>query len=677
MLYLLKWILFGAISSIIAINPLSAVQVQKWGSVTDQEWEIESFPEDEDAHSIILFDVGESYINKKLSVVFTRHKRVKILDPEKSDYTEISLSEHKKRQVQDLRKLQAQTLNLKPDGNVSASEVHRREFYKEDSDERRITSFTFPAVERGSIVEYKYEIHFGNLLAMPGWTFQGSSPTLHSEYTVMVPDFLSYRSFIYGYETFEPADEDHEIYDRMRWNVLAAKGKNENSIYRTVLKDAPAVRSESHISSLGNYKNSVRYQLTGYRDQYNVFNSYMSTWDEIAEELMKSSSFGKAISSRRSVRRVVKEVTSDLDTDLEKAKALYQYVATDIQWDEKFRLIPSDRAHKIIDNLSGNSSDKAITLISLLREAGLKADPVLISTRQHGWVDWSYPEVNAFNHVQVLLTIDGSLFLLEPLDEIIPFGWQLPASNNGSRLLVHEKSAEIVDLNLSIESSSKTNALLAPNPDGSVKILVKTTFQGYNAIINRTLADKSKDEREYFENILLSDLPDPEIINTRMTNLDESEKPFSVAVEMTNPEYATVAGDMMYLNPFVVERLESNPFSNPVRNYPVEFNYSNQSQYTASITVPGNYEVLEVPESKIVRFSENIAYQVISELHGNTIQLDVTQIINDPVIEADLYDDLRQYYASLVNTYNQQIVLRKSDPDDQPAGAGGSNNQED
>ncbi|MFO7845909.1 MAG: DUF3857 and transglutaminase domain-containing protein [Bacteroidota bacterium] len=659
-----------------AVTPLTAMQVQEWGEVSGEEWSAEFFPEDEDAHSVILFDVGKSYINKNLSIVFSRHKRIKILDPEQSDYMDIQLAVHEDRDFQDLKEIEAQTLNLAPDRSVSATEVGRREFFTEDSGDREITSFTFPAVEPGSIVEYSYEIHFGSLLAMPGWTFQHSSPILHSEYNVMVPDFLSYRSFSYGYETFEPMDEDHEIYKEMPKNLLAASGQNESSVYRTVLKNAPAVRSESHISSLDNYKNSVRYQLTGYRDTNNFFNSYMSTWDEIAEELMDSGSFGRAFSSRRAVRRAAEEETAGAETDLDKAKALYEYVASDIQWDENFRMIPSDRAHKIIDAQSGNSADKAITLISLMREAGLQADPFLISTRKNGWVDWSYPELNAFNHVQVLLTIDDSVYLLDPLHEIIPFGSQFPESLNGSGLLVHDDSSEILELNPGIESSSKTNALLELNPDGSVKSSVKTTYQGYDAIINRALAE-DEDEQEYLGNTLLSDLPNPEITNTSIQNLEEPEEPFSVGVEMMNPQYASVVGDMIYLNPFIVERINSNPFSNPVRNYPVEFNYGTRSQYTATVMIPDEYEVLEVPENAVVKFSENAAFQIISQQNGNFIQLNVTQINNDPMIGEEKYDELRGYYASLVEVYNQQIVLQKNP--EQPDGAdsaGGPETQE-
>lgn len=671
------WLLVGAFTFTIAINPLSAMQVQDWGKVTDQEWEIETFPDDEDAHSIILFDVGESYINKNLSVVFSRHTRVKILDPEHSDFTDVRLSVHEDRKVQKLKKLEAQTHNLMPDGSTLISEVSGSEFYSEDSDERVVTNFAFPAVEHGSIVEYKYEIHFGSPLGLPGWTFQDSSPTLHSEYSVMVPDFLSYRSFSYGYEAFEPMNEEHEIYDRMPRNLMAVKGKNENSIYRTVLKDAPAVRSESHISSLDNYKNRVRYQLIGYRDANNIYKSYMSTWDEIAEELMDSRKFGRAFSSRRAVRRVVEDEIAAAETDLDKAKALYEYVVSGIQWNEKFRMIPSDRAHKIIGERSGNSADKAITLISLLREAGLEADPVLVSTRPHGWVDWSYPELGAFNHVQVLLTIDDIVYLLEPLHKIIPFGSQFPASINGSGLLVQNKSATILELDPTSDSSSQTSALLVLNPDGSVKTSVRTTFQGYDAIINRTLAEKMEDEKEFLENTLLSDLPNPEIENTIMKNLEEPGEPFSVGVEMTNPQYATVVGDMIYLNPFIVERLESNPFTTPNRNYPVEFNYGTRSKYTATIMIPEEYEILEVPDNKIVKFSDSTAHQFISEQNGNTLQLIVSHVTNDSLIETELYSDLREYYASMVDTYRQQIVLRKnSSPDDPSSGANISKDQD-
>ncbi|MFU8813343.1 MAG: DUF3857 domain-containing transglutaminase family protein [Balneolaceae bacterium] len=635
-------------------------EVQKWGDVTDAEWAVQSFPDDEDPHSIILFDVGESFINKQLNIMHTRHKRIKILDPERSTYTDIRIPVYNDRSVQHLRRIDAQTLNMKDNGGTDKSSISRREFYTEDSGDFVITTFTFPAVQPGSIVEYRYTMQIGQLTAMPDWTFQHGSPILHSEYTVLVPDFLSYRSYSYGFQPFEhlSGDELRRLRQQLQRNVQAASGEGESSIYRTVLKNAPAIRSESHISSVENYKNKVKYELTAYRDNSGFMRNILSTWDDISDRLRESRYFGGAISSRRVVRDTVEEVAAGLETDLEKARALYHHVAHTVQWDGSFRMSTTDRAHNILDDRSGNSAEKAFTLISLLREAGMEADPVVISTRQNGWVDWTYPNINTFNHVIVRAQVAGEIYLLDPLVEQIPFGVLFPSSLNGGGLLVTRQGHEVIPITPSIESSSSTAAMITVDPDGAISSTLRTTYSGYEAILHRYNANQ-KGEDDYIKESILSHIPDSEVSSHSLDMLDDPNKPFVVTASFQDNNYATAVGDMIYINPFLVERISENPYRSSVRNFPVEFNFGTSKRYVASITIPEGYEVIELPESHAAHLTERTAYSFACDHNGNTIQLIMAQFNNDEIIAPEHYDVLREYYSNVASVYNQQIVLRK------------------
>ncbi|MGM0745601.1 DUF3857 and transglutaminase domain-containing protein [Rhodohalobacter sp.] len=640
--------------------PASAQNILEWGDVSLEQWEVNSFENDENAHSIILFDVGESYVDENIEIIHKRHKRIKILNPDQSDYTEIKIPVYDDRSVQRLRNVSAQTINRGADGEAVKIEVEKDNIFTENSDDWEITSFTFPALEPGSIVEYEYEIIYSNPGALPGWTFQHSSPTLHSEYRVLVPDFLKFSSYNYGYLPFEQTDDDDKHMNRMsRYYNLAPSFANY-TFFRTVLKDAPAIRDEPYVTTLDNYKNQVKYQLAGYTNNDGLYRSYMSTWDEIADELLGSHSFGKSITTRRSLRKSTEEIIDGIDDEMEKARTIYNYVAENVQWNNKYRLSTTDRAHKILEDLSGNSSDKAILLISMLRSAGLQADPVIVSTRSNGNVDWNYPTPRSFNHTIVLLQIKDTILLLDPVDDIIPFGILNPPSINGSGLLMRGDNANIVDITPDNLSSVRTASVLNLDSTGNLSVQLRSNYHGYDAIVHRYLAEQ-EDQQTYLEENHLENAPGSEIEKFELLNLDDSSKPLTVNADIVNEQYATVAGNMIYINPFFKDRISKNPFSNPDRNFPVEFNYGTNKQVKTTLIIPEGYEIVEIPENSSAQFSEKTGFSFMHQVAGNTVQMLLVTVNNEIMVNADRYEDLRNYYAFLTEFFNQQIVLRKTD----------------
>lgn len=648
---------------LMSVMDVDARQLQDWGDVTSAEWETDYFPDDDEAHSVVLFDVGESYIDRSLKVVHTRHKRVKIIDPENSVYADMEISVYGDRNVQSMRKLEAHTLNMRPDGSVERTEVGKREFYSEKSGDWEVNTFAFPALREGSIIEYRYTMIYGSPVYMPDWEFQESSPVVHSEYRVMVPDFLTYNVYMYGYETFENTRDTSELERKMLRYANAAKGYSRNMIYHIILKDAPAIRAEPFISSLSNYRNSVKFNLSGYTDEYGRHQGYLNTWEEIADQLAGNRYFGVELRSKRKIRSVVNELTDGIDSDYDKAVAIYNYVASSIQWDGKFRMFTTDRLTDVLDTRTGTSADKSLLLTNMLRTAGLDANPVLISTRENGVVDWGYARLEPFNHVLSLLTIGEQLYLLDPVDDIIPFGVLYPSSINKNGLLLREEKASIVDIGQQMDSSTHTVALMSVGENGEISSQLNTKYSGYEAIIHRRLAEMEGEE-SYIEETMLEYLPDSRLEESKLIAIDNPEEPFSVELTFENDRYGAVAGDMIYLNPFLVERISENPFTNPKRAFPVEFNFKSMKNYMTTITIPSTFEVVEIPESGVHQFSENMTFRLVTQVVDNSIQLMMTMLNGESEIPSEYYEDLRKYYTALADTYNQQIILKRKSPDD-------------
>jgi hypothetical protein len=130
--------------------------------------------------------------------------------------------------------------------------------------------------------------------------------------------------------------------------------------------------------------------------------------------------------------------------------------------------------------------------------------------------------------------------------------------------------------------------------------------------------------------------------------------------ELNIQEHATVAGNMIYINPFVTSQLERNPFKLESREYPVDFGSAIEKTYMCKITVPENFSIDELPKSKVLALPGNAAKYLFNVAqNGNVIVITSTMAINKNLFLQDEYPNLREFYTQVVAKQAEQIVLKK------------------
>ncbi len=638
--------------------PALADRPVSWGDVSDEEWEMMSFPDDDEATAIILMDYGESYFDNRLNTVFRQHRRIKILDPDESSHTEVRMRVYRENRSQELRELRAHTLNRDENGEVHRERVRGSEIQTERDGEWEVTSFAFPDVRPGSIIEYSFMIRYRQSFSIPSWWFQHDQPIVHSEYRVLVPEILQYRVFPDGFETFD-VNEAEQIagHAGMAANVLNV---NSNSYYRMVLKDAPAIRSEPFITTVRNYRNRVEFQITAYKDRRGATRYMLRTWDEVARSYSGMHYFGRQLRSNRTIRNTVNEVTDGLSDPLEIAMKLYDHVAESIVWNNSLSATANNHLTDVMDENVGNSAEKALLLTNMLRTANLDANPVLIASRDFGKLRWNYPQINQFNHVIVKLTIDDTVYMLDPILPAIPFGLLNPRSLNYAGFLITENDSRMISVDSQVASVTQVTGIVELDAEGNLEGQVQLRHSGYAGIVHRS-SIKESDRDEYLINRVFDGDPDIRIVESSFENVDNPREILQTTLTIERPNHAVVAGDMMYVNPYLLNRITSNPFRNPVRNFPIEFPFGFESLYSVTITIPDGYEIDYLPEQQLFRFSDNTSYLVQTMPMGQMVQITSRLIRSDVFLEAEEYHDLRTYYDELVNLHEEQIVLRKTD----------------
>jgi tetratricopeptide (TPR) repeat protein len=135
----------------------------------------------------------------------------------------------------------------------------------------------------------------------------------------------------------------------------------------------------------------------------------------------------------------------------------YKPAAADLTWSRRF----------------GDCKGKTVLLVALLRELGLEATPVVVSTTHGDGLDAWLPTHMAFNHAIVRLKLDGRIYWLDAtrsgdlnIDRLVPpsYRWALPVVAGGAALAPIEQpplAAPTMTGSLRLDASQ---GLTAPAP---------------------------------------------------------------------------------------------------------------------------------------------------------------------------------------------------------------------
>jgi hypothetical protein len=374
----------------------------KYGKITPQELDKKVYSIDSNANAIILSDVGETKIvgNNKgsFSLVFKRHKRIHILNKNGYDEANVQIPLYTNgSSTEELDNLKAVTYNLEA-GKIVETKLEKAGVFSETRSRNLvIKKFTFPNVKEGSVIEYTYLIQSDFLSNLQPWTFQDRNPVLWSEYNVSIPEFLNYVFLSQGtLSFFEKSRKDHseeyKVSNSAR-SIETERGSISASVadYHWAMKDVPELKEENFTSSLENYKAKIDFQLTAIQRPLE-YQNLLGSWQEISKKLLEDEDFGRNLSTSNAwMGDVVKPLLAGATSDKEKAQRIFAFIRDNITCTSHYGFYTSQPLKNILKNKNGRVSDVNLLLTAMLRYAEIKADPVILSTKENGFTYPIYP----------------------------------------------------------------------------------------------------------------------------------------------------------------------------------------------------------------------------------------------------------------------------------------------
>ncbi len=614
----------------------------KWGEISEADKALTVCTYDSAATAVVLTAYGKLKMIAGEPASYFIHRRIKVLKQGGEEHANIVIPFYHRDGTERIKYLKAQTFNFK-NGQTSFSKLDKKEFYTEKINENwSEIRFSMPAIEVGSILEYSYTLESDAVFSPDPWEFQEELPVLHSEM-----EFKVYRGRKYLVLLQGPR--------------LMNKYGNSDNYEHWILKDLPAIKEEAFCPNSNIYTEKVRFQLASYIKANGVEEQLMTSWEELSKDLLSNDHFSKMISKRKAAKKLVNTLLNGSEDDQTKMEKLYWYVMDDYIWNGRYRISPSQSFKEIQETKKGTSADMNHFLLALYRAAGLKADPLLMTTKSYGKPSPNYSLLEFFNHVAINVQIEGK-------DYPIDVSWQSrdpkilpPETLNGVAFVVHKKNYRWIDLLPSKRTRTVTMVQAELGDDPMVQYQLNRNYRDYHAVNARYDLRKADDNAEKFviDEIMRVGAEirvESALVSEKSTRADE----FKIEAQITDNNLRFDNGDLVYFSPFVDLSPESNPFSNPIRYLPIDFYFPFQEMYVLNLMIPEQFELVELPETVTLKLPNEKGYLKYFVSHnGPSLQLRMDFNILDPFFNPSEYLHLRELYDIMLQKREETLVFRK------------------
>ena len=632
----------------------------KLGNISIDELKMSRYEKDTSAHALVLYDAGKSYFtfNPGIGLVlnFERHVKIKILKKSGYDWADISVPLYRNNSSdrEMLMNLKGSTFNLENGAMVSSKLTKESVFEEKNTDNWTTQKFTMPNVKEGSVIEFSYRIQSQFFFNLRDWTFQQTIPVLWSEYTTTIPEYFHYKTLSQGYERFLVSEAKP-----VNVNLGGGMSNSSGTEYHWVLKDVPAIRREPYMTSINNYISKIEFELGNFTVPGQVYETYNNSWGKVSSNLLASERFGVQLNRHSFLKATITPLIANQNEPEKKMTALYEYVKNNITYNNREHLYAENNLRKVLDSKAGSSAEINLLLIGMLKEAGLEANPVILSTRENGYVgSTSFPNISKFDYVIGHVQIGEKEYLLdatEPLalPNILPI-----KCLNGQGLLINAQEPRWVSLVPGAKASQTYQSFLTIGNDNSLKGKIETSSDGYTALLYRKNI-QSEGEKKYIENFR-NKLTDWEIDKFSIQHTSAPANALKMNYEVNLAGQAQPV-NAIYLNPMQNQGEKENPFKLETRKFPIDFATPIEETYLFSYTIPDGFQVEEQPKNAIISLPENggrFVYSITSV--GNTINVVSKLLINRPTFAAQEYSYLKEFYNLIIAKHAEQIVLKKA-----------------
>ena len=536
---------------------------------------------------------------------------------------------------------------IRPDGSVvEVGSRHIRDVSKYLNfplySNARIFIISFPEIAEGAVIEYKLKIRRSQLVNKKDFVLiyplQASEPIISANLTIDLPKerVLQIKKLNEGLNTFgaDLTPKTEEIGGR--------------TIYRWQFKDIPQIIPETNMPEVVEINPAILIST------FSSWQEVYGWWWALAKDKIKADT---------AIKEKVEELLEGLKTDEDKVRAIYNFCAQKIRYvaveygQAGYKPHP---ASDIFKNKYGDCKDKAILLVTMLKEAGFMGYPVLISTQDYYDLNPDFPAI-IFNHcIAAIQSADKTIFM-DTTAETCAFA-DLPAGDQNRRVLIFkEDSFKIEPTPLYPAEHNFIKQILKINIDSDEFISAEKSISASGIYEQAQRYWLLYTPPELIEQALKERIQDVSIGailgKYNIENSEDLNKPVVFNYAFYGREYFTAAGNLRLLPQLT--SLDASLVAHERRKYAIDFSALDKKEAVFEIVMPAGFTIKYLPED----VKENSPWLDFSASYAqkeNRIIFRQVNTLKKNIIPTDEYADFKIFFEALAKKIKQRIILEKT-----------------
>ena len=638
---------------------VSKAPVQEYGKVSQEDLELKSCDFEKDANAEALFEKSSVYFGSDiLSITQQVHKRIKIFNDNGKGEADIHLKYYSGNHLEYISGLQAETINI-TDGKTEITKLDKKQIYTRVIDKQwsEIT-FAMPNIKPGCIIEYKYNLNANSFSDFPDWYFQEKIPVRYSEFTTSIPDVFYFRAIPHITVTLSK----HTTSSNGRSLVDNSGSYPYNEEVETrAMTNLPSLPDEAMMTSYIDNLQSIRFQLVSLRPIGGFSKSYSDTWAKVGGNLADDDDFGGQLKRKINGEEVIISKAKTLKTDEEKIAYIFDEVKHSMKWNGNNDWYTIDGTYRAWENKTGNSAEINLILYHLLKQSGIKAYPMVTSTRDHGRVNPYYTSLSQFNQAVVYIPIDSTKrYILDASGKYNMYN-EIPENLlNSSGLYIDKASNTYNIVYLHRDQPVRQVVLITADikADGKMTGTAQLSSFGYYRM-DAVKKYKTDGEKKYIDGLCDHDNT-LKISSIKFDNMEIDTLPLTQNI-CFNVDLPGADENYIYFNSNIFTALHNNPFLSENRFTDIDFGYLSIYSINGLYTIPAGYKIDALPKNVSMSTPDkSIVFKRMIASEDSKIVIRYTIDYKKAIYFKEDYPDFHEFFKKMHEMLNEQVVLKKS-----------------
>jgi len=654
-------------------------QEVKFGKVTKKELEQKTYPADSSANAVVLYKKRDTHYEYNAatgwSLTTEVHERIKLYNKEgfKNATKKVRIYTLGGRNGNESLGVKGYTYNL-IDGKIVKTKLDQKNIFNEETSKNwESNNFTMPNLKEGCIIEWKYTINSPYTSYINDVICQYKIPIKYLNVKIQIPEFYEFKYIVNRYYPISVKEsqtlkkysfvlKSGHVTNKGR-TTLETKPKREfnttsiiEKTYTVKAENIPALIEEDYVSNIYNYQAKINFEITAHKPNNGPSEYFNNSWDNVAKTIYGNAYFGVELNKKSHFKEDLKNVLNGLNSENEKMYAILKFVKSKIKWNENYgKYVSYNGIKEAYNNGAGNVAEINLTLVAMLRGAGLQSNPIVLSTRNHGIP--IFPTSKGFNYVIAGIELSDGFYLLDAtekysLPNVLPLrdlNWEGLQINEG-------KSSAMVDLYPSIYNLKNIKLSVQIDTEGNVTGMMNSNLKNLYALQYREAYNSLS------EDDMISDLETEnegiEIDKIRINNKQNLSRPVNELIKFSKENQVDIIGDKMYISPLLFLTIHENPFKLKKREYPIDYGSPWKNSINISIQIPDGYKVDSKPEDLSLALPDDLGtYSMDIKVNGNNIQINSMTRINKALIGSNYYSSLKELYKRAIDNQLEKIIL--------------------